>query len=319
VSGPTRPIAVIGEALIDLVPIAGGVPGQFAARPGGSPYNVAVGLARLDCHPTLLARLADNAFGRLLRRHAIDEGIDLTHAARAVEPTTLAVVSLDEFAQAQYDFYIDGTADWHWTAAELSELPSIAQVVHFGSLASWLPPGASAIADAVSGLRECEQVLVSYDPNVRPSLLHSPERAVPLIEMSVSAAHIVKASRDDVNWLYPDRDVADVAQSWIVLGALLVVITDGAEGARVFSRSGLTLSRPAQSVEVVDTVGAGDAFSAGLLAGLQWQNVQTAADLLDLTSAMLAQIIDSAIRVSALTCQQAGADPPRLRASDFGW
>ncbi len=113
-------IAVIGEALIDLVPGAG--PGQFVAHPGGSPFNVAVGCARLEVPTALFARLSDTAFGRQLRTAAEAEGLDLTHAINAGEPTTLAVVSLDSQARATYDFYVDGTADWQWTTEELSGL-----------------------------------------------------------------------------------------------------------------------------------------------------------------------------------------------------
>jgi fructokinase len=304
-SGPR--VCVIGEALIDLVPGAG--PGQFVAHPGGSPYNVAIGLARLGQPTALFARLADNAFGRLLRSHAVAEGIDLAFAPAATEPTTLAVVSLDDQARAQYDFYLDGTADWQWTTTELAALPAAGEVVHFGSLAAWTPPGDSAILTAVSALRAADQVLVSYDPNVRPSLLRSPVTARPRIEAGIAAAHLVKASREDVEWLYPHASLPDVARGWLELGAIVVVITDGGDGAHGYttSRSWTAAARP---VEVVDTVGAGDAFTSGLLAGLVRREVSTPAALRQARPEVLAAAVDEAILVSALTCERAGAGPP---------
>ena len=116
-----RKLTVIGEALIDLVP--GEAPLAYRASPGGSPYNVAIGLARLGQDTALMARLADNAFGRILRDRAEAEGMDLDAAPHASEPTTLAVVSLDADGHANYDFYVDGTADWQWTATETSRMP----------------------------------------------------------------------------------------------------------------------------------------------------------------------------------------------------
>jgi fructokinase len=306
-SGPR--VCVIGEALIDLVPGTGA--GQFVAHPGGSPYNVAIGLARLGQPTALFARLADNAFGRLLRARAVSEGIELDFAPAATEPTTLAVVSLDDQARAQYDFYLEGTADWQWTAAELAHLPDAGEVVHFGSLAAWTPPGNGPILAAVSALRAAEQVLVSYDPNVRPSLLRSPLTARPSIEAGVAVAHLVKASREDVEWLYPDDSLPDVARGWLELGAVVVVITDGGDGAHGYTASG-SWTVAARPVSVVDTVGAGDAFTSGLLAGLVRREVSTPTALRRARPEVLAAAVDEAILVSALTCERAGADPPTL-------
>lgn len=307
------PIAVIGEALIDLVPGPGA--GQFVAHRGGSPYNVAIGLARLGQPTALFARLPDNSFGRLLREGAAAEGIDLRYAPVATEPTTLAVVSLDEQARASYDFYVNGTADWQWTTSELTSLADVAEVVHFGSLASWISPGAAVILAAIATVRD--RVLVSYDPNVRASLMGAPEHARPLVEAAVTVAHVVKASREDIEWLYPSLDPAVIAARWLELGARFVVVTDGADGALAFTphTSWVAAGRP---VDVVDTVGAGDAFTAGLLAGLAGRGIQGAPALAAASTAELRATVDEAIEVSALTCQRAGADPPRLDPEHFG-
>ncbi|MFF5140752.1 carbohydrate kinase [Streptomyces sp. NPDC013157] len=300
-------VTVIGEALIDLVQLD--APGDYRARPGGSPFNVAIGLARLGHRTALMARLADNTFGRLLRAHAAAEGVDLTSAPAAAEPTTLAVVSMDGQGRASYDFYLDGTADWQWSEAETALVPRDTAVLHFGSVASWTAPADRHIHSVACRLRAEGTTLISYDPNVRPVLLGDPERGRQAVERSVGTAHLVKASREDVEWLYPDTPIEKTAARWLELGALLVVITDGPDGAHVYSGAG-SLSRPGRKVAVVDTVGAGDAFTAGLLGALTRHGLHSPRALAAADPGALRIAVDDAILVSALTCERLGADPP---------
>ena len=307
VSGPT--LVVVGEALIDLVPIAGN--DRFQARPGGSPFNVAIGLARLGNNTALMARLADNAFGRLLRNHAAAEGIDLSSAPLATEPTTLAVVSLDDQDQATYDFYFTGTADWQWTETEINQLPHDTAVLHFGSLASWTEPGCVLLHDLAARTHAGGHVLVSYDPNVRPLVLRDPARARDLVERSVGVAHLVKASTEDLEWLYPGVARADVGARWGRLGADVVIVTDGSRGAVAYRADRDPVACPGRAVEVADTVGAGDAFTAGLLSALAQRGLQTPARMAQLSTTELAECLTEAVLVSSLTCEKAGADPPR--------
>jgi fructokinase len=301
-------LTVIGEALIDLVP--GSSPGDYQARPGGSPFNVAIGLARLDHRTVLMARLADNAFGRLLREHAAAENVDLTSAPLATEPTTLAVVSLDAQGQAGYDFYLDGTADWQWTDTELARIPPDTTILHVGSLASWTQPGNRHIQAAVARSREQGSILISYDPNIRPLLLGKPGQARPLVEDFVSVAHLVKASREDVEWLYPQTAIAEVGERWLKLGALAVVITDGPNGAHLLRPDAAPVHRPGRKIQLVDTIGAGDAFTSGLLGGLVRRGLHTPQLLSQCPAELLAETVDEAVLVSALTCERVGADPP---------
>ncbi|MCH5671198.1 carbohydrate kinase family protein [Streptomyces gilvus] len=299
---------VIGEALVDMVQLE--APGDYRAHPGGSPFNVAVGLARLGHGTALMARLADNAFGRMLRAHAVAEGIDLTCSPDTAEPTTLAVVSMDPQGRASYDFYRDGTADWQWTEAETARVPAGTGVLHFGSVASWTPPGAEHIHAAAERLRAGGRTLISYDPNIRPALLGDQERGRHAVERSVGVAHIVKASREDVEWLYPNAPVERIAARWLELGPLLVVITDGPDGAHAFHAGAEGFSRPGRKVAVVDTVGAGDAFTAGLIGALLRSGLHTPHSLAAATAGCLAAAVDDAVLVSALTCERMGADPP---------
>jgi fructokinase len=303
-------VTVIGEALVDLVP--DGATGEHRATPGGSPFNVAVGLARLGNRTSLMARFADDRYGQLLRNAALDEGIDLRGAPRAAEPASVAIASVDAAAQATYQFDIEGTADWQWTAAELRELNRDTAVLHFGSIASWTPPGGARIAELVGGLRAGSGVLISYDPNIRPAAIGARGRGVEVVEESVRLAHVVKASREDVQWLYPGLAVDDVAARWSRLGASLVVVTDGADGATAYRRTREPLRRPGRPVTLVDTIGAGDAFTAGLLTGFMRRRRHPDRWVERISDGTLADILDEAVLVAAITCERAGADPPRL-------
>ena len=303
-------ITVIGEAIIDLVP--GDEPQAYHAVPGGIPYNVATGLARLGHQTTLMARLGDNGFGRVLRDRARAEGINLDAAPHAAEPATLAVVSLDGMAQASYDFYLDGTADWQWTAEETERAPEQTAVLHFGSIASWTAPGDEQILALAKSMRGRGDVLVSYDPNVRPRLLVDPGRGQRLVERAIRLAHLAKASTDDVAWLYPGQTADEVARRWTGLGPSVVVITGSADGADAFTRAGGSVHRPALDVSVVDTVGAGDSFTAGLIASLIRQGRHAPAALARCPADQLATALDDAILVASLNVQRRGNDPPTL-------
>jgi fructokinase len=306
-----RPLlTVIGEALVDLVP--DGATGGHRAIPGGSPFNVAVGLARLGNHTSLMARFADDRYGRLLRDAAAAEGIDLGPARRAAERASVATASFDADARPTYDFDIEGTADWQWTAAELNELPPDTELLHFGSLASWTPPGAERIADLVRDLRARDGVAISYDPNIRPAVLDARERAVELVEESVARAHLVKASGDDLDWLYPGLAVAEVAARWSGLGAELVVVTRGADGASAYRRARAPIHRPGRPVKIADTIGAGDAFTSGFLTGLVRRDLHRERRLEEISDSTLTEILDEGVLVASITCERAGADPPRL-------
>jgi fructokinase len=306
-----RPVlTVIGEALVDLVwdPAAGG----YREAPGGSPFNVAIGLARLGNRTSLMARLSDDRYGLLLRSTAAAEGVDLQAAPRAAERATVATATVDAAGQVTYEFDMDGTADWQWTTAELRELSQGTELLHFGSIASWTPPGAARIADLAGDLRASGSVLISYDPNVRPAVFGGRVRGIEILERSVRDAHVVKASREDVEWLYPEIAPDDVAARWSRLGAKLVVVTDGAQGATAYRGTRAPLHRPGRRVTVVDTIGAGDAFTAGLLTGLVRRRLHRNRRLEGISDGTLADIIDEAVLVSAITCEREGADPPRL-------
>ncbi|HET8582640.1 MAG TPA: carbohydrate kinase [Jatrophihabitans sp.] len=297
-------IAVIGEALIDLAEAGDDEP--RLARPGGSPYNVALGLARLGRPAAFVGRLSRDPLGHLLREHAARSDVDLSYCVAAQQPTTVALVSLDAHGGARYRFGVDGTADFQWTDAELAHAPDDVAAVHFGSLASWLEPGATPIARRVAALND-RGAAVSYDPNVRPHLQPDRAAARKRVETALGLAHLVKTSVEDVDWLRPGEPVEDVAASWLALGPSAVVITRGRDGATVVTTQS-TVHRPAPPVEVVDTVGAGDAFMSGLLDALAERESLTPQGI---ATAAWPQVLDHAALVAAITCSRAGANPPR--------
>lgn len=297
-----RPIVVVGEALIDVVETGDDEP--RLARPGGSPYNVAIGLARLGRPTRFAGRLSRDPLGTILRRHAERSDVDLTLSVDAAEATTVALVELTD-GIANYRFGVEGTADFGWTDAELALVPDDGPAaVHFGSLASWTPPGDAAVLRRMRQLHE--RLFVSYDPNVRPQLQPDREAARAVVEHAVPVADLVKTSDEDLAWLYPGSDPAEVARQWLGLGPSLVVVTRGGDGSDAHTPAG-SAHRPVAAVDVVDTVGAGDAFMSGLLDALARRDLLRRGDFPD-----LGPVLDDAALVAGITCSRAGANPPRV-------
>lgn len=294
---------VVGEALVDLVGQRGGR--TFSAHPGGSPANVALGLARLGVPVTLMTRLGRDGFGEMILAHLEASGVQVDGGAGAGAKTTLAIATLAA-GIASYDFRID------WDLEASAPLPIDARCLHTGSLATVVPPGAANVVGLMEREHERGRVTVSYDPNVRPDLLGDPEQARPGIEHLVAISDVVKVSDEDLRWLYPDQPDEDVAQAWLASGPALVVVTRG--GAGVYAASaGREVRRDAVPIDLVDTVGAGDSFTSGLLDGLHRADLVGGARrdaLATIDEATLTSVVDAAALIAAMTCAKPGADPP---------
>ncbi|HEY2488309.1 MAG TPA: carbohydrate kinase [Streptosporangiaceae bacterium] len=321
-------ITVAGEVVIDLVDEGGGL---YRAYPGGSAANAAVGLARLGVPCSILARLSTDALGGQLASHLAGNGVSLRDAVRAAEPTTLALASLDEAGRAAYSFYFQGTADWQWRRDELpGALAPDVTALHAGSMTLALAPGARAVEDLLAAERARGRVTISIDPNIRPHIAAGRADEVARVERQIRLAHIVKASEEDTDWLYPGLGYESVARAWQQLGPDLVVITLGARGAYALAPDGTQVRRPARPVVVADTVGAGDAFCAGLLDAL-WrrgllgcangpsapddaaENAGGAGGVMPLgriAAGDITEVVDWAVLAATVTCERPGADPP---------
>jgi fructokinase len=250
-----RSFLVIGEALVDLISESG--TWRFEAKPGGSPLNVAVGLAAVGHRVRFATELGDDLFARLIRSYLDHYHVDPTDLAPIKESTNLAFAQLMAAGVAGYDFRFG----WTWRGQpRLDDLDCL----HFGSLAAVVEPGAAAVRETVAAARK-RNIPVSYDPNVRPALMREDPAAQ--VERLVAAADIVKASSDDLARLYPGRPEREAAAGWLRLGPHLVVITRGGDGVLAVTED-CEIEQPALPVKVVDTVGAGDAFTAGLLSSL---------------------------------------------------
>ncbi|MEQ3554067.1 carbohydrate kinase [Pseudonocardia nematodicida] len=303
-------IAVAGEALVDVVPAP--AEGYWEFAPGGSPANVAVGLSRLDVGARMLARLSDDLLGRKLRAHLADNGVDLSHAVRADEQSSLAIVEVADDGQASYDFRISGTADWQWSPNELAgALDEKVVCVHSGSLALTTAPGAEVLRELMASA--VDTATISYDPNFRPMLMGSPDEVLPGVHELLGLADVVKVSDEDLAWLLPGREPGDVVGEWLELGPAMVVVTLGAEGVLAGTASGLHTVLPGRKIEVVDTVGAGDSFTAAMLAGLHRRGLLGASareDLYRIDRGSLDGVLSEAVTAAAITCSRHGANPP---------
>jgi fructokinase len=299
-------IVVAGEALVDLVPRGP----HLEPLPGGSPYNVAIALGRLRAPVGYLGRCSTDGFGRTLRAGLDAEGVDLTLTELTEEPTTLALVHLDDRGQASYGFYVAGTS-----SAGMIELPPLATAdtlhVSLGAVTLETVPAGQTLRRLVE--REAARRVVCLDPNVRPRVVADLTSYAASMEQLVASCALVKVSEEDLGHLYPDREAVAMARRWAQTGPELVVVTRGAAGVVALDGVGREQHLDAPEVTVVDTVGAGDAFTAGLLAGLQARGRLADRETLAATDAdQLAEVLRFAARVAAVTCTRAGADPPRL-------
>ncbi|MCR3754523.1 carbohydrate kinase family protein [Lentzea californiensis] len=298
-------IIVGGEALVDLVPDR---VGGYRPLPGGSPANTAAGIGRLGTQTALLARLADDRLGALLRTHLETSNVDLGYTAHSAAPTTLAVVDVGLDGAADYSFYIDGCADGGWQVTDLpAALPPDAALHVGGSFALAIEPMAAAFETLLS--REHPHRVITLDPNIRPMLIEDHATVRARFQRWLGMTDVAKVSTDDLRWIAPDRPLAEVVSEWHEQGPALVIVTRGAEGVYASGPSGL-VELPGLVVDVTDTVGAGDAFMAGLLAALDRNDLLTRTNLHTLTHAELVDTLAYAQRVAAITCTRSGADSP---------
>jgi fructokinase len=301
-----RRALVIGEALIDIVERDGKVTGEHV---GGSPLNVAIGLARLGRGVDFLTHIGDDARGRRITEYVKSSGAQLVSGSMTADHTPTALATLDDSGSAQYVFDID------W---QLTGTPEVAPplVAHTGSIATVLEPGCRATAALLDAYHL--SATITFDPNVRPALIEDQEQGRTRIERLVERCDVVKASDEDLRWIDSNRTLEQVAQTWLGLGPSIVAVTMGERGAFAMCAAG-TARVQAQPVQVVDTVGAGDAFMTGLIDAL-WTlgllGAEKRAQLRRISVDTLTGVLQTAALSSALTVARAGADLPDRAARD---
>jgi len=300
-------ILCCGEALIDMLPRTTTL-GEDAYAPyaGGAIFNTAIALGRLRVPAGFFTGLSDDMMGDILRRTLGESGVDYSYCATLSRPTTVAFVKLVD-GHATYAFYDENTAGRMITEAELPVLGADCEALHFGAI-SLIPEPCGSTYEALLA-REHEKRVISLDPNIRPGFIRDKDAHMGRIRRMAAMSDIVKFSDEDLAWFGLEGDEDALARHWLHHGAKLVVVTRGAEGAVGYTVDH-KVTVPSERVTVVDTVGAGDTFDAGVLASLKMQNLLTKQQVARLSEDQIAKALALGAKAAAVTVSRAGANPP---------
>jgi fructokinase len=299
-------ILVGGEALVDLVPAPGTVPGELGPLlplPGGGPYNVAITLGRLGAPVRFLSRLSTDSFGEALLRRLELSGVDTRMVQRGPEPTTLAVAGIGADGSASYSFHVEGTADRE--VEHPGPLPADVGIVSLGTLSLLLEPGASRYERL---MREHAGLTV-VDPNIRPALVTDATAHRARFRSWLPDIGLLKLSVEDAEWL-AEGDADEAVAEWLRLGPAAVVLTRGGDGMVVRTADGVEVAVPVVPAEVVDTIGAGDTVHGALLYWLHNNGITGSETLRTVNPEAWRDALTFAARAAAVTVSRAGAEPP---------
>ncbi len=300
-------ILCCGEALIDMLPRET-TRGESAFAPysGGAVFNTAIALGRLGAPVEFFTGLSSDLFGDMLRRTLAESSVGTRYSSLSDRPTTLAFVKLTN-GQAKYVFYDENTAGRMLSESDLPALGDDVSAMLFGAI-SLIPEPCGSAYEALMQREHATRVTM-LDPNIRPNFI--PDAAAHRARMMrmVAMADIVKFSDEDLAWFGESGDASEIARRWLDLGPKLILVTRGGEGATGYSATA-TVKVPARRVEVVDTVGAGDTFNAGVLAALDERGLLTKAAIARLAEDDIRAALDLGVRAAAVTVSRAGANPP---------
>ena len=300
-------ILCCGEALIDMLPreTTQGERG-FAPYAGGAIFNTAIALGRLGVPTAFFTGIADDMMGEVLLGTLKASNVDYSPCAITPRPSTIAFVKLVN-GQATYAFYDEGTAGRMITTDDLPVIGDDCEALHFGAI-SLIPSPCGETYEALLD-REAGKRVISLDPNIRPGFIKNKEAHMARIKRMAAKSDILKFSDEDLEWFGLEGSHDDLAAYWLKHGAKLVVITKGAEGATGYT-SARKVTVPSERVTVVDTVGAGDTFDAGVLASLKMDNLLTKAQVANLDEQALRNALALGAKAAAVTVSRAGANPP---------
>lgn len=302
-------ILCCGEALIDMIPTPTKAGGDgFVPHAGGAVFNTSIALGRLGVQTGMLTGLSSDMFGQQLAQALKASHVDTSHVITSERPTTLAFVRLQD-GHATYSFFDENSAGRMLQPDDLPEISAEVSSLYFGGISLACEPGANTYAALLQ--REGKTRAVMMDPNIRPQFVQDIDTYRARLDGMMAMADIVKVSDEDLNWMVPDplslQEKVDVV---LGRGPSVVILTRGGEGATGFLRDGIEVTVPARRVEIVDTVGAGDTFNAGVLAKLYELGALQKSKLATLSAEALTQALEHGSRVAAVTVARAGANPP---------
>jgi fructokinase len=309
-------IAILGEALIDFKS-TGAL--AFQGFIGGSSLNVATATARLGQATMFLTQISSDLFGASLREHMTKNGIDTSHVLESNAHSTLAFVE-ERNGQAHFSFMNSVAADTMYDPQPRPILPNNVKFMQFGSISLLTDPTSSSITEIIGKHRSSlnHNVTVVFDPNCRPALTPDLEGYKRKLRNWLRLAHVVKVSDQDLGWLEPDKALDDVAADWIAQGPGVVIITRGEHGSTLYRAGHERLQVPTPKVSVIDTVGAGDTYTAGLMVSLLEHGHERAEQLLTHSDQTWLEVMQFAAQAAAINCTRAGANPPtRAEVSGF--
>ncbi len=302
-------ILVCGEALFDLFLGEEHEQGfTLDARIGGSPFNVAVGLARLGLNSSLMTGLSEDWLGTRLLQALKKNQINTDYIKLMDRPTTISLVGLDQSGSPSYAFYGENAADRSLTPADAPEDLTKVKAIHIGSYSTVVAPMSDAI-DSLLERAKSQDIFVSFDPNIRPTVEPNIELWRKRVNHLSQYSDLLKISNEDLDTLYPDTAYSTLAKQWLTRGVSLVVITHGSEGAEVFTQK-QHLRINSHKAKVIDTVGAGDSFQAALLVALAENKALNKQTLQALNHESLNQLLDFASQVAGIVVSRRGADIP---------
>jgi fructokinase len=314
-------IAILGEALIDFKSMGALA---FQGFIGGSSLNVATATSRLGQATTFLTQISSDLFGASLREHMTKNGIDTSHVLESDAHSTLAFVEERETPtgerQAHFSFMNSRAADTMYDPQPRPILPTNVKFMQFGSISLLTDPTSSSITEIIGKHRSSlnHNVTVVFDPNCRPALTPDLEGYKRKLRNWLRLANVVKVSDQDLGWLEPDKALDEVAAEWIAQGPSVVIITRGEHGSSLYRAGHERLQVPTPKVSVIDTVGAGDTYTAGLMVSLLEHGHERAEQLATHSDQTWLEVMQFAAQAAAINCTRAGANPPtRAEVSDF--
>ena len=300
-------ILCCGEALTDLIPgVTADGSAAFIPKTGGSVFNTAIALGRLGIPSAFFGGLSSDFFGDELRKAMLAANVDISLAPISERYTIAAFVKL-EGKQARYSFIDEGSACRMLALQDLPPLPDRIQALHLGSFPLAIEPCGSAFEELCR--RECHSHVIHFDPNIRANLIKDRTSHRQRVERIVAMSDLIKMSDEDLAWMAPGASVEAFAKDWLARGAKLVVVTRGKDGAVAFTRN-FRAEVPGVDVKVADTIGAGDTFTAGILAALYQAKRLNKADIAALDQKSVLAALNLAVRAAAVTVSRPGADPP---------